>query len=258
MGLGNFFRDLVLGVKRSNSWPRVQSAHLKEYPVCECCGCREGLEVHHKNLVWLFPDLELEPGDLITLCEKRGCHLAMGHLYSYRSYNPDIDADIVIWNKKVKDRPVINNIVAIIILVATILFTCEISRADIFGPHDKDAIGSSLESNSLLDGVSKIIEYLGARVGVVYDFSQKEWCFQTGATLYTYNDWGLAFDISALNIDGGAITADWNIGKMIPCEGVPILEYLKYLYIGGGIGTRHIDDEWKMAPIASAQLKFTF
>jgi hypothetical protein len=146
-----------------------------------------------------------------------------------------------------------------ILIVSVMMITmCNVAHADIFGARDKGVVNSNLESNSLLDGISKVIEYLGARVGVVYDFSQKEWCFQTGATLYTYNEWGLAFDISALNVDGGAITVDWNVGKIIPCEGVPILKYLKYLYVGGGIGTRHIDDEWRMAPIATAQLKFTF
>ncbi len=108
-----FIRNLIdvfqgkaaFGQRRSSEWPKVRKEYLNEHPICECCGGTKKLEVHHKKPFHLFPELELERDNLMTLCTKRGCHLAMGHLYSYRSYNPNIDEDVRIWNEKVKNRP---------------------------------------------------------------------------------------------------------------------------------------------------------
>jgi len=66
-----------------------------------------------------------------------------------------------------------------------------------------------------------------------------------------------------LNFDGGAATVDFNIGKFMPSEGVPIMELFKYFYVGGGIGARYIDtkndntdkEKWCAAYGADAQFK---
>jgi hypothetical protein len=105
-----YIRDLALGkmqfgVRRSSGWHKVREEHLREHPKCECCGGVEQIEVHHKKPVSLFPELELEKENLMTLCEKRSCHLAIGHLYSYRSYNKDIETDVKMWREKVNNRP---------------------------------------------------------------------------------------------------------------------------------------------------------
>ena len=100
-----FFGKIPYGAKRSSAWPKVRAEYLKTHYVCECCGGSKGIEIHHKRPFYLFPTLELDKENLITLCEKRGCHLAMGHLYYYKSYNPNIETDIILWNKKVKERP---------------------------------------------------------------------------------------------------------------------------------------------------------
>lgn len=100
-----WFKKLPYGVSRSSGWPKVRKLYLLSHPYCECCGGKKKLEVHHKKPVWLFPELELDFKNLKTLCEQRGCHLAIGHLYFYRSYNPNIDADIIIWKQKIIERP---------------------------------------------------------------------------------------------------------------------------------------------------------
>ena len=105
-----FIKDRLLGKvlkgqRRSSKWPKVRKEYLDEHYFCECCGGMKKLEVHHKLPFHLFPELELDKNNLMTLCSKKSCHLAMGHLYSYRSYNPNIDADIKKWVVKVRSRP---------------------------------------------------------------------------------------------------------------------------------------------------------
>lgn len=98
-----------LGKTRSHMWPSVRAAHLKIQPCCAVCGGTESLEVHHKLPFHLHPKFELDPLNLITLCEsKRGginCHLALGHLGDFRSYNKDVEKDADEWNFKIHNRP---------------------------------------------------------------------------------------------------------------------------------------------------------
>ena len=65
---------------------------------------RDAIQVHHR---WPFhdcvlagrPDLELDPRNLIALCEtERGvatldCHLHVGHMGDWKSYNPRVAGD---------------------------------------------------------------------------------------------------------------------------------------------------------------------
>lgn len=99
----------TLGAKRSSQWPRVRAEHLKKFPYCAVCGGNKMIEVHHKQPFHLKPELELEPSNLITLCEegKNGiiCHRAIGHLGSYQSINVNVDEDSMIWRKKLRNRP---------------------------------------------------------------------------------------------------------------------------------------------------------
>jgi len=145
------------------------------------------------------------------------------------------------------------------------------AQADIFGKREKKleakaGAGISIEPNTILSGLTQIVDYLGTREGMFYDFNEEEVCNYAGATLYTYDPWSLALDIGMLNFDGGAATLDFNIGELMPSEGVPIMNLLKYLYVGGGIGARYIDtkndntDEkkWCAAYGVDAQCKFTF
>ncbi|EFH85825.1 HNH endonuclease [Ktedonobacter racemifer] len=81
---------------RSPEWPRVAHEHLSHEPACVVCGHRgKGLQVHHIKPFHLYPELELDPNNLITLCEIRGRthHLLIGHLDDWESYNKRVRED---------------------------------------------------------------------------------------------------------------------------------------------------------------------
>lgn len=52
------------------------------------CGGRDRLEVHHIRPFHLYPALELDPANFVTLCEAlRECHLQVGHLGNWFDWN---------------------------------------------------------------------------------------------------------------------------------------------------------------------------
>ena len=99
--------------RRSSHWASVRAQHLKNNPCCAVCGGTEKLEVHHIKPFHLHPDLELLPANLITLCEANhggmNCHLAVGHLGNYRSFNVDVQTDAKTWAQKITNRPLSDN-----------------------------------------------------------------------------------------------------------------------------------------------------
>lgn len=101
----NFFKR-PLG-KRSSKWNDLRYSHLLKHPVCAVCGGNKKVEVHHIKPVHLFPDLELDNQNLITLCEGKkyvNCHLFFGHLGSYIRFNPDVKKDAEIFNNKLSNK----------------------------------------------------------------------------------------------------------------------------------------------------------
>jgi 5-methylcytosine-specific restriction protein A len=98
-----------LDAKRSGRWPAVRKRHLESSPCCAVCGGTEKLEVHHIVPFHLHPDLELSPGNLVTLCEANkggvNCHLHYGHLGNYKSFNADVCSDAMQWAFKIANRP---------------------------------------------------------------------------------------------------------------------------------------------------------
>lgn len=108
--LGQFFRDIVFadktfGAVRSSEWNQVRKENIRTY--CELCEKKRGflqpLEVHHIKPFHLYPALELEPSNLITVC--RHCHLYFAHLGSFKSFNIDIKKDALLWSDKRAKRP---------------------------------------------------------------------------------------------------------------------------------------------------------
>jgi 5-methylcytosine-specific restriction protein A len=93
-----------LASKRSHEWPRVRREHLDREPACRACGGIEKLEVHHIVPFHLDPSKELDPANLVTLCEsgKGGvvCHLAIGHLGNYRNFNLLVTSDASWWRSR--------------------------------------------------------------------------------------------------------------------------------------------------------------
>ncbi|WP_019573376.1 HNH endonuclease [Curvibacter lanceolatus] len=100
-----------LSAARSSHWPTVRKQHLAMNPVCAVCGGTEKLDVHHIRPFHLHPDLELNPDNLITLCEalKGGanCHLLFGHLGNFKSFNTQVREDAKAWADKLKTRPLV-------------------------------------------------------------------------------------------------------------------------------------------------------
>jgi 5-methylcytosine-specific restriction protein A len=98
----------ALFAARSNGWPKVRAEFLKTHPACCVCGSTKNLEVHHVLPVHLFPEKELDPNNLITLCESKkygvNCHLFFGHLGDYKKYNPNVRKDAAGWNRKLKQK----------------------------------------------------------------------------------------------------------------------------------------------------------
>ena len=85
------------GHVRSPQWSSVATAHLVRQPRCVACGYHgKHLQVHHIKPFHLHPHLELDPDNLITLCQARGRehHLLLGHLDAWDSFNEHIHADV--------------------------------------------------------------------------------------------------------------------------------------------------------------------
>ena len=95
------------GVPRSSQWPKVRGEFLLKNPNCAVCGRKSSLfkplNVHHKILYSIDPSLELEKSNLITLC--REDHFSWGHLYSWSSWNKNVEEEARHWRDKVVSRP---------------------------------------------------------------------------------------------------------------------------------------------------------
>ena len=104
---GWFREQFVKRLGRASGWRKVRKEHLKRHPQCENCGKwqKRGMQVHHIKPVGLYPALELDPKNLITLCGNPRCHLDKGHLGNWRSYNEAVIMDTKIWSDKYRNRP---------------------------------------------------------------------------------------------------------------------------------------------------------
>ena len=91
-------------VPRSSKWDKVESEYKKAHPTCAACGTRLNIQVHHVKPFHLFPELELDPENLISLCVVD--HLTFGHLKNWSAYNPDVRKDAANYLEKVKHREV--------------------------------------------------------------------------------------------------------------------------------------------------------
>lgn len=111
--IGEHSFERTFGSLRSNQWPAVRDAHLKKEPICQVCGGGSKLNVHHIRPFHTHPELELDPNNLITLCNGSSgtiaCHIRFGHLDNFKDkWNPDIRTEAPVWNKRflMKTMPV--------------------------------------------------------------------------------------------------------------------------------------------------------
>lgn len=94
---------------RSSKWAAVRKQHLVLQPTCAVCGGSSSVEVHHVRPFHLHPELELDPSNLITLCESKksgvNCHLWYGHIGNFKSFNSTVADDAKLWLIKFIGRP---------------------------------------------------------------------------------------------------------------------------------------------------------
>jgi len=92
------------GEKRSGRWRKVRKDFIEANPTCFVCGGSKKVEVHHVIPFSVAPDLELDPSNLVSLCEAKkyglNCHLLIGHLGNYRRTNPNFWTDAISWSMK--------------------------------------------------------------------------------------------------------------------------------------------------------------
>ena len=91
-------KDVIKGKPkhlRSPRWDDVRDDHVKKHPACAACGSTTHLQVHHIKPFHLFRELELDPTNLLTLCEQSDtkCHLRVGHHGSWKKYNENVVQD---------------------------------------------------------------------------------------------------------------------------------------------------------------------
>lgn len=89
---------------RSSGWSKLRKNHLIKNPHCAACGKSTKVEVHHIQPVHLNPDKELDLNNLITLCDSP-CHLVFGHFMDYKSWNPNVIEDCMVYYNKYNNRP---------------------------------------------------------------------------------------------------------------------------------------------------------
>jgi 5-methylcytosine-specific restriction protein A len=96
--------------RRSSHWEKVRDDFLAAHPfgpACAACGRTADLQVHHIKPYHEFPQLELDPNNLIVLCEIAGLnhHYLFGHLLDWHSWNSSVVLDAALWLDKIRHRP---------------------------------------------------------------------------------------------------------------------------------------------------------
>jgi hypothetical protein len=96
------FRSVINGAKRSSKWSSLEKKFLQKHSKCEICSSTNHLQVHHIKPFHLYPELELDENNLITLCMgEKECHLLIAHGDSFRCYNPNLREHVEILQKDI-------------------------------------------------------------------------------------------------------------------------------------------------------------
>lgn len=96
-------RNILALSERSGKWRALRAEHLRQNPACAACGRTVKVIVHHVIPVSFDPDKELDPANLLTLCETP-CHLVFGHFFSYHCYNKDVRKMVAEFKKAMSKR----------------------------------------------------------------------------------------------------------------------------------------------------------
>ena len=93
-----------LEAARSPTWQTFEKHFLAAHPTCAACGGPSEVG-HHIQPFHLHPELELDESNIIALCNKHCCHLLLGHLGNFRSWNTEVRADAAKMLEKINNRP---------------------------------------------------------------------------------------------------------------------------------------------------------
>ena len=78
-------------VRRDSRWSAARKDYLKHHPYCAACGTKKKREVHHVIPVHVDKGRELDPTNMITLCQDD--HLVFGHFHDWQAWNPAVAVD---------------------------------------------------------------------------------------------------------------------------------------------------------------------
>ena len=102
--MAGYIRELYKLIARSPGWRKVRSERIKlDRGQCRVCTKRKRLQVHHVRPFRLRPELELDINNTITLCGR--CHILIGHLDNWKSFNSNLAADVQAIFNRIKFRP---------------------------------------------------------------------------------------------------------------------------------------------------------
>lgn len=92
----------ALAAPRSSAWRRLREQHLRGKPRCEVCGSTNKVVPHHIIPFHVDPSRELDPTNLVSLCESPtfNCHLFFGHLKRWDRHNPRVLEDARMWRER--------------------------------------------------------------------------------------------------------------------------------------------------------------
>lgn len=95
----------ALSVPRSSAWRKLREQHLRENPRCEACGSTKKVVPHHIVPFHLDASRELDPTNLVSLCEGStfNCHLFFGHLKRWDRHNPRVLEDARMWRERMRE-----------------------------------------------------------------------------------------------------------------------------------------------------------
>jgi len=96
------YLDYCHSVSRHPDWSYVARMYMIDEPNCRVCG-KKGEAVHHILPVHLRPDLELDRNNMATVCHR--CHLFVGHLDNWLSWNVSFNFDASRIRNNVHMRP---------------------------------------------------------------------------------------------------------------------------------------------------------
>ncbi len=98
----------ALSEPRSSRWKEVRKEHLKRFPECEACGSRKSVVPHHIVPFHVDPSKELDPENLVSLCESPtfNCHLFFGHLKRWDRHNPHVVEDAKTWRSRIREAEI--------------------------------------------------------------------------------------------------------------------------------------------------------